>query len=151
MPFESWPACFGAHSVLVGDRNSGPIVIICNQHLAGKQLEHKSLAVSSSRWFGITTAVTGPPPTNYDFTTRFIGGSRSPLGSAVLSPSALAVGMLDTNTLAILSLTKNKSTAAALLAGELARTLLTDCGDARSVLVPHEFIDAKHGFPLEWA
>jgi hypothetical protein len=32
--------------------------------------------------FGLTTAVTGPPPKNYDFKTRVIGGSRSPLCSA---------------------------------------------------------------------
>ena len=31
-----------------------------------------------------TTAVTGPPPKNYDFKTRVIGGSRSPLGYLAL-------------------------------------------------------------------
>jgi hypothetical protein len=31
---------------------------------------------------GITTAVTEPPPKNYDFKIRVIGGSRSPLCSA---------------------------------------------------------------------
>jgi hypothetical protein len=29
----------------------------------------------------ITAAVTGPPPNNYDYKTRVIGGSRSPLCS----------------------------------------------------------------------
>jgi len=29
-------------------------------------------------------AVTGPPPKNYDFNCRVIGGSRSPHGSAVV-------------------------------------------------------------------
>ena len=29
---------------------------------------------------GLTVAVTGPPPRDYDFKTRVIGGSRSPHG-----------------------------------------------------------------------
>jgi hypothetical protein len=33
---------------------------------------------------GITTAVTGPPPKDYDFKTGEIGGSGSPLGYALL-------------------------------------------------------------------
>jgi hypothetical protein len=32
----------------------------------------------------LTTAVTGPPPKNFDFKTDAIGGSRSPLGYASL-------------------------------------------------------------------
>src|SRR5688572_11620163 len=38
---------------------------------------------------GITTAVTGPPPKDYDFAIRVLGGSRSPLG--------YAIGPRDTN------------------------------------------------------
>ena len=42
-------------------------------------------AIESSHWSRawlsvLTTAVTGPPPKNYDFIIRVIGGSRSPLG-----------------------------------------------------------------------
>jgi hypothetical protein len=36
----------------------------------------------------ITAAVTGPPPKNYDFKTRVIGGSRSPHGYQALVVSA---------------------------------------------------------------
>jgi hypothetical protein len=36
-------------------------------------------AASEGYFKRITTAVTGPPPKNYDFKTRVIGGSRSPL------------------------------------------------------------------------
>jgi hypothetical protein len=44
-----------------------------------------------SHWFCLsrrTTAVTGPPPRNYDFKTRVIGGYRSPLGSSVWDSAA---------------------------------------------------------------
>jgi hypothetical protein len=40
--------------------------------------------VNCIRWFGRTLAVTGPRPENYDFETRVIGGSGSPLCSSAL-------------------------------------------------------------------
>jgi hypothetical protein len=39
-----------------------------------------------------TTAVTGPPPQDFDFRTRVIGGSRSPLCS---SESVVSSGRVD--------------------------------------------------------
>ena len=37
-------------------------------------------SASRSALDGLTTAVTGPPPKHFDFKTRVIGGSGSPLG-----------------------------------------------------------------------
>jgi len=39
-----------------------------------------------------TTARTGPPPKNIDFNNRVIGGSRSPLGSAMLGVNRIGLG-----------------------------------------------------------
>lgn len=56
--------------------NALSVMIPRSRRLASANTLGLEFVILITRW--ITTAVTGPPLRNYDFTTRAIGGSRSP-------------------------------------------------------------------------
>jgi hypothetical protein len=45
--------------------------------------------------YGGTAAVSGPPPKNYDYKSRVIGGSGSPLGFPAFLPAHIEVKVVE--------------------------------------------------------